>query len=178
VTETPPPEQFAPDLDETPAPPDEPAPVHGEDEPTVREPPVEDPTPVPVLGDPAPTTEGATPTADDAPAECVEEGAESPSAAAEPATAAEEDASGLEGAVGAEPAAEEAPAAISSSETPAIADQEPPSVETTAASELETPVGASVSSEATEDAANTGKIVASLFFRLVTSTQTLRRHVL
>ena len=181
VTETPLPEQFAPDLDETPAPPDEPAPVHGEDEPTVPEPPVEDPAPVPVLGDPATTTESATPTADDALAECVEEGAESPSAepaAAEHATAAEEEASGLEGAVGAEPAAEEASAAISTNDTPAIAEQEPPSVETTAASELETPVGASVSSEATEDAANTGKIVVSFFFRLVTSTQTLRRHVL
>jgi hypothetical protein len=83
----------------------------------------------------------------------------------------------LERAVGTELAAEEELAVISSSETPAIADQESLCDETTAGSELETPVGASASSEATEDAANTGKIVVS-FFRHVTPTQTVRRHVL
>ena len=172
ATETPPLEQLTPDLDETPAPPDEPAPVQEEDEPTVPEPPVEESAPVPE--DPAPTTESAAPTVDDTPAECVEDGAEgSPSAesaAAGPASAAE----GLEGVtVGTEPAAEEEPAAISSSETPAIAAQESPSVESTDASELETPVDASVSNEAT-DAANAGKIVVSIFRH---HTQTLRLYV-
>jgi len=161
ATENPSPEQFTPDLNETSAPPDEPAPVHEEEEPTVPEPPVEDPAPV--HEDPAPTSESAMPTADDTPAECVEEGAEgSPSAgtaAAESASSAEEDASGLEGTVGTEPAAEEEPAAISNSETPAIAAQEPPSVETNAASELETPIDASVSSKATD----AGKIAVSIF---------------
>jgi len=155
VTENPPLEQFTPDLDVTPAPPDEPAPVQEEDGPTVPEPPVEEPAPVPE--DPAPTTESAAPTADDTPAaECVEEGAEGPSAESAAAEGLEE------ATVRAEPAAEEEPVAISSSETPAIAAQESPSVEITNASELETPVDASVSNEAT-DAANAGKIVVSIF---------------
>lgn len=140
------------------------APAEPTEEEPVPEPPVEDPAPV--HEDPVPTSESAMPTADDTPAECVEEGVEgSPSAetaAAEPAFSAEEDASGLEGAVAAEPAAED-PAAISSSETPAVAAQEPPSVETNAASEQETLIDASVSSEAT-DATNAGKIVVSIFF--------------
>jgi hypothetical protein len=165
ATENPSLEQFNPDLNETPAPPDEPAPVHEEEEPTVPEPPVEDPAPV--HEDPAPASESAMPTADDTPAECVEEGAEgSPRAetAAEPASFAEEDASGLEGTVGAEPAAaaEEEPAAISSSETPAIAAQEPLSVEANADSELGTPMDASVPSKAI-DATNAGKIAVSIF---------------
>ena len=155
ATETPPLEQFTPDLDVTPAPPDEPAPVQEEDEPTVPEPPVEEPGPVPE--DPAPTTESAAPTADDTPAaECVEEGAEGPSAESAAAEGLEE------ATVGAEPAAEEEPVAISSSETPAIAAQESPSVEIADASELETPVDASVSDEAT-DATNAGKIMVSIF---------------
>ena len=153
ATDNSPLEQFTPDLDETPAPPDEPAHVHEEDDPTVPEPPVEDPAPV--LEDRAPTTEGATPTADDIPAEeCAEEGTEglpsAESAAADPASAAEEDASGLEGtAIGVEPAAEEEPAVI------------------------ETPSDALVPSEAT-DAANAGKTVAFIFHH-VTSTNALRR---